>query len=108
MHAGKRLKIPAQSKAETPSETPSEKPVAKTSSKPTNLRAAKRNPDVAAVAKGVSGKYRSYRVKADDTLWGVAAKLYKDPYRFKEIQKLNPSINPDRLRPGQVLRVPLK
>lgn len=100
MHAGKRLKIPAQPKAE--------KPAAKTSSKSTNLRAAKRNPDVAAVAKGVSGKYRSYRVKADDTLWRVAAKLYKDPYRFKEIQKLNPSINPDRLRPGQVLRVPLK
>ena len=44
-------------------------------------------------------------VVAGDTLWGIAAKFLKDPYRWGELWKLNASEikNPQRIYPGQVL-----
>lgn len=46
-----------------------------------------------------------YVVKAGDTLWGIAAKFLKDPYRWGELWKLNAEEikNPQRIYPGQVL-----
>lgn len=46
-----------------------------------------------------------YIVKAGDTLWGIAAKYLKDPYRWGELWKLNAEEikNPQRIYPGQVL-----
>jgi hypothetical protein len=40
-----------------------------------------------------------------DTLWGLAAKFLKDPYRWGELWKLNADEikNPQRIYPGQVL-----
>ncbi|MDP2810501.1 MAG: LysM domain-containing protein [Rhodocyclaceae bacterium] len=44
-------------------------------------------------------------VTSGDTLWGIAAKFLKDPYRWGELWKLNAEEikNPQRIYPGQVL-----
>ena len=46
-----------------------------------------------------------YIVKSGDTLWGIASKFLKDPYRWGELWKLNATEikNPQRIYPGQVL-----
>ncbi len=52
------------------------------------------------------GEYVEYRVKPDDSLWTIAAESLGDPVRWKEILKANPTLDPDRLRVGQRLRLP--
>ena len=44
-------------------------------------------------------------VVAGDTLWGIASKFLKDPYRWSELWKLNADEvkNPHRIYPGQVV-----
>jgi len=46
-----------------------------------------------------------YIVKTGDTLWGIASKFLKDPYRWGELWKLNAEEirNPQRIYPGQVI-----
>jgi hypothetical protein len=51
------------------------------------------------------GAPERYVVKAGDSLWGIASKFLKDPYRWGELWKLNAEEirNPQRIYPGQVI-----
>ncbi|MCZ6598034.1 MAG: LysM peptidoglycan-binding domain-containing protein [Planctomycetota bacterium] len=48
----------------------------------------------------------TYVVRANDSLWKIAARTLRDGERWHEIAALNPEIDPDRLRVGQALALP--
>lgn len=51
---------------------------------------------------------RTYKISAGDTLVGVSRRMLGSEKRVQEILALNPSIEPSRLRQGQMIRVPAK
>ena len=65
---------------------------------------ASSSPSVAAA----SGAYRTYTISKDDTFEGIARRELKAASRVREIQQLNPNVNPLRLMPGKKIKLPLK
>jgi len=51
---------------------------------------------------------RFYRVKADETYWKIAVKELGNGQRWREIKSLNPGVNPNALKIGQTIRIPVK
>lgn len=49
---------------------------------------------------------KSFVVRRGDTLSGIAGQVYRDPSRWREIARANGIVEPQRLRPGDALRVP--
>ncbi|MCE5195343.1 MAG: LysM peptidoglycan-binding domain-containing protein [Nitrospiraceae bacterium] len=57
-----------------------------------------------------STEYKEYKILKGDTLWDISFKELneKDPFLWPKIWKENPGIkNPDRIYPGQILKIPL-
>jgi len=52
--------------------------------------------------------FRWYEVKPNDTLTSIARKELGSVAFWKEIQKLNPNVEPKKLRPGDRVRLPKK
>lgn len=51
---------------------------------------------------------KEYTVQQGDTLWDISQKELNDPFLWPKVWKENPEIaNPDRLMPGQVIKIPL-
>jgi LysM repeat protein len=51
---------------------------------------------------------KEYTVMKGDTLWDISKKELNDSFLWPKVWKENPSIaNPDRLYPGQTIRIPL-
>ena len=51
---------------------------------------------------------KEYKVRGGDTLWDISSKELQDPFLWPKIWKENPGIaNPDRIYPGQSIRIPL-
>lgn len=48
---------------------------------------------------------KTYTVKKGDTLWNIAKKELGDGTRYKEIAKLNNIANPNKIYPGQILKL---
>lgn len=53
------------------------------------------------------GRYSTseYRVKENDTLWGIAVSQLGNGYRYREIKALN-GLNSDLIYAGQILKIP--
>ncbi|HEU5426562.1 MAG TPA: Gmad2 immunoglobulin-like domain-containing protein [Actinocrinis sp.] len=53
--------------------------------------------------------YREYKVVAGDTLWSIAKANYGDGDLYPRIVRANPAqiTDPDKIYPGQVLRIPI-
>lgn len=55
----------------------------------------------------VSGQgAKTWKVGPGESLWKIATQTLGDGKRWREIAALNPSVNPDRLTAGQVLKLP--
>lgn len=53
-------------------------------------------------------EYKDYTVHRGDTLWDICNKELQDPFLWPKVWKENPDIkNPDRIYPGQRIRIPL-
>lgn len=51
---------------------------------------------------------KDYTVKQGDTLWDISKKELNDPFLWPKVWKENSDIaNPDKLTPGQTIRIPL-
>jgi hypothetical protein len=52
---------------------------------------------------------KDYKVNSGDTLWNISGKELGDPFLWPKVWKENPEIaNPDRIYPGQKIRIPLR
>lgn len=52
-------------------------------------------------------EYKEHNVVTGDTLWDISSKEIADPFLWPKIWKENPEIrNPDRIYPGQKVRIP--
>jgi hypothetical protein len=49
---------------------------------------------------------KSFVVRRGDTLSGIAGQVYRDPARWREIARANGVVDPQRINPGDVLRLP--
>jgi hypothetical protein len=50
-----------------------------------------------------------YKVTSGDTLWTISGKELKDPFLWPKVWQENPNIaNPDRIYPGQNIKIPLR
>lgn len=53
-------------------------------------------------------EFREYTVHEGDTLWSISGKELNDTFLWPKVWKENPGItNPDRIYPGQTVRIPL-
>jgi preprotein translocase subunit SecG len=57
-------------------------------------------------AKPATASPVTYTIGRGDTLATIATKLYGDPKKWTAIAQANPGLNPDRVKVGQVLKLP--
>ncbi|NJD56385.1 MAG: LysM peptidoglycan-binding domain-containing protein [Nitrospirae bacterium] len=63
---------------------------------------------ISSLAFAQNQEIREYKIQQGDTLWDISKKELNDPFLWPKVWKENPEIaNPDRLAPGQTIRIPL-
>ena len=53
----------------------------------------------------VAPRFTDYTVQRGDDMWSIARKVYGDRDRWDAVARANPTVDPQRLRVGQVLRI---
>lgn len=57
----------------------------------------------------VYGESDTYIIKSGDNLWLISEKFFKDPYKWLDLWKINPSVtDPHWIYPGNSLKIPFK
>ncbi len=64
------------------------------------------SPPAIAGAPPVPAHVDTYTIAAGDSLSRIAGRLYNDAQQWSSIAKLNPGLDPHRLHPGQVIKLP--
>ena len=54
-----------------------------------------------------SGAYRDHKVRKGESMESIARKKLGSTKRWKEIRKMNPNVDPQRMRIGSTLKIPL-
>ena len=54
-----------------------------------------------------SGAYRDHKVRKGESMESIARKKLGSTKRWKEIRKMNPNVDPHRMRIGSTLKIPL-
>ncbi len=87
---------------------PAPEPVSLTlgSSRDVSPAPAPRRTTVSTPAPAPTAGKSSYTVQRGDTLWSIAQKNYGSGMKWKQIAAANPSIDPHKIRPGQVIAIP--
>ncbi|MBI5634419.1 MAG: LysM peptidoglycan-binding domain-containing protein [Nitrospirae bacterium] len=64
--------------------------------------------NIASFAGAQELEIKDYKVQQGDTLWDISEKELNDPFLWPKVWKENPDIaNPDRIMPGQIIKIPL-
>jgi len=50
----------------------------------------------------------TYTIRKDDTLWSIAVRYLGDGQRWRDIVKVNPGLDPKKVKAGQVIKLPPK
>lgn len=77
-----------------------------TVAQPVPEKAPAKTKPAAAKPKPRSSALRTYTVKKGDTIEGIAKRVLRSISHVETIKKLNPGVNPRRMRPGMVLKLP--
>lgn len=87
---------------------PAEVEAAEASPEPVAAEAPAAEETPAPAATPAPDESRIYEIQKGDTLWGIASKAYGNGARYTEIVEANPNVidNPDRIYPGQKIRIP--
>ena len=106
--AGRNAEPSAEPTPEAASPKPTESPSAATGKE---LSAAAKPPATAPKvamepAKPATASPVTYTIGRGDTLATIATKLYGDPKKWTAIAQANPGLNPDRMKVGQVIKLP--
>ena len=63
---------------------------------------------ITSIALAQEQEIKDYTVQKGDTLWDISTKELSDPFLWPKVWKENPDIvNPDKIRPGQIVKIPL-
>ncbi|MBI5723259.1 MAG: LysM peptidoglycan-binding domain-containing protein [Planctomycetes bacterium] len=97
---------PPIKKADAPAPGPSYPPVASQPADQSPPLRTELSPIPPATQPAGQQAKRTYTVEKDDTFYSISRKLFGSDRRAKEIQAMNPGVDPTKLKIGQTINVP--